>query len=161
EDLTLEDWPERAAKAGLSCIALHHGSAPSRVVAFIKSDRGQAFLERCAKLKLDVEYELHAMRELLPRSLFENDKNLFRMNEKGERTPDANLCVHSKGALETVAENALRIAIELVPTTGRYFLWGDDGASWCRCSKCAGLSDSDQALFLENHVVRALRSQRR
>lgn len=160
EDLSLEDWPERAAGACLSTIALHHGSAPSHVVAFVKTDKGQAFLEKCRRLKLEVEYELHAMRELLPRALFEKSPEMFRMNDKGERTPDANLCVHSKAALEIVAENAVNISAVLKPTTGRHFLWGDDGAAWCRCAKCRELSDSDQALYLENHLVRALKSQR-
>src|SRR5579862_3588049 len=70
EDLSLGDWPERAKRAGLSTIALHDGSAPSRVMAFVKSEPGQRFLEDCRRLKLEVEYELHAMHELLPRALF-------------------------------------------------------------------------------------------
>ena len=157
EDLSLSDWPERAARAGLTTIALHHGSAPSHVAAFVKSGPGQAFLERCENLRIRVEFELHAMRELLPRGLFESEKGLFRMNGQGVRTPDANLCVHSEAALEIVSLGAQRIAKDLRPTTGRYFLWGDDGAEWCRCPKCGDLSDSDQALLLENRLLKALR----
>jgi hypothetical protein len=106
-----------------------------------------------------VEYELHAMRDLLPRTLFDKDKNLFRMNEKGERTPDANLCLHSRQALEIVLENAVTMSRTFRPTTSRYFLWGDDGKPYCRCPQCAVLSDSDQALILENHLLDALRTQ--
>ncbi|MBI5705376.1 MAG: DUF4838 domain-containing protein [Armatimonadetes bacterium] len=157
EDLSLRDWPERAAKAGLTTIALHHGSAPSHVMRFVQSDAGQQFLESCRKLGLEVEYELHAMRELLPRALFEKDPSLFRMNDKGGRVPDANLCVCSRAALDAVAQSALRISEVLRPTTGRHFLWGDDGAEWCRCPKCRELGDSDQALLLNNHLVGVLR----
>ena len=97
------------------------------------------------------------MNELLPRGLFSEDASLFRMNEKNVRTPDANCCVHSSRALEIIAENAVALSSVLRPTTGRYFFWGDDSRPWCRCPKCHGLSDSEQALVLENHLLKALR----
>ncbi len=153
-DLSL-DWPERAAKAGLTTIALH--PFPGVVSKFIGSPAGQEFLEKCTRLGLNVEYELHAMGELLPRSLFRTQPECFRMNDKGVRTPEGNLCVHSARALEIVSSNAVRIAQQLKPTTGRYFFWGDDGKPWCRCQQCKEYSDSDQALLLENHLVRELR----
>src|SRR5213082_445804 len=157
EDLSLADWPERAAKAGLTTVGLHHGASPKAVVDFIESPAGSDFLAKCARLGVQVEYELHAVRELLPRALFATEPALFRMNDQGERTPDANLCVHSPRALEVVASNALRLARQLRPTTGRYFFWGDDGRPWCRCPQCREFSDSDQALLLNNHLMGALR----
>jgi len=157
DDLTLVDWPERAHRAGLTTIGLHHSASPKVVIDFVRSERGQTFLEQCRALGLQVEYELHAMRELLPRSLFAANPEFFRMNEKGERTPDANFCVHSGRALEIVAENALAMAELLRPTTGRYFYWGDDAKAWCQCPKCRGLSESDQALVLENYLLAKLR----
>lgn len=113
-------------------------------------------LSRCRRLGLQVEYELHAMKELLPRALFIKDRSLFRMDDKGERVADHNCCVHSAPALEILAENAVRLAQRLRPTTGRYFLWSDDGVSWCRCPKCRTLSDSEQATIVENHLVKSL-----
>ena len=65
-DLTLEDWPERARAAGLTTIALH--PTPRVVLEFVRTERGQGFLDRCGRLGLQVEYELHAMADLLPRS---------------------------------------------------------------------------------------------
>ncbi len=156
EDLTLEDWPERASRAGLTTIALHHQYSPRAVVDAVHSDGGRTFLETCRELGLEIEYELHAMKELLPRELFSKDPSLFRMDDHGQRTPDANLCVHSSDALEVVAEHAVALAESLRPTTSRYFLWGDDGASWCRCARCRDLLDSDQALILENHLWKVL-----
>src|SRR5437867_11853125 len=131
DDLTLSDWPERAKAAGLTTISLHQGASPAVVVKFIQSERGQHFLDQCRKLHLDVEFELHAIKELLPRELFGKDPTLFRMNEKGERVADSNLCVHSERALEIVAEHAVGLAKILRPTTDRYFFWGDDGRHWC------------------------------
>lgn len=100
------------------------------------------------------------MRDLLPRALFSVEPELFRQDASGARTIDANLCVHGGDgrALELACDNALAIARALRPTTGRYFLWADDGAAWCACDRCAPLSASDQALTLENAVVDALRA---
>ena len=152
-DLTL-DWPERARRAGLTTIALH--PFPRNVTEFVQSHDGELFLDTCRELGLHVEYELHAMADLLPRALFDKHPDFFRMNDEGQRVPDANLCVHSTGALEHVTANAVRVARVLRPSTGRYYFWGDDGLPWCRCPKCRALSDSDQALLLENVLVRAL-----
>lgn len=159
EDLTLEDWPERAKRAGLTTIGLH--PTPSVVSAFVQSDRGRQFVDRCRALGLQVEYELHAMRELLPREMFYDDPALFREDEKGQRNPDANLCVHSDRALDLASQSALAIPKTLKPTTNRFYFWGDDGAGWCRCERCRDYSDSDQALMLENHLVAALRHEHR
>lgn len=158
-DLSLGDWPERAKQAGLSTIALHRGISPKEVIRAVESDEGKKLLEECRRLGLEVEYELHAMSELLPRDRFAKDPTLFRMNDKGERTADANLCVHSNSALELIAGLATSLAKKLRPTTGRYFLWGDDGKPWCRCDKCRGLSDSDQALLLANHLWNVLKAE--
>ncbi len=60
--------------------------------------------------------------------------------------------------MEIIAENAVAIARKLRPTTGRYFYWGDDGSPWCRCPQCRELSESEQALAIENNTCRALRT---
>jgi len=154
-DIETLDWPARAQQAGLTTIAMH--IFPHQIAAFVKTDRGQAFLDACRTRSIQVEHELHAMSDLLPRDLFAKDPTMFRMNEKGQRSPDANLCVNSKNALATVCENAVNYAQILRPTTGRYFYWIDDAQPMCRCEKCRGFSDSDQALILENAVLQALR----
>jgi len=154
-DLTLADWPERAQRAGLTTIALH--PFPGVVKEFIASEPGRALLERCRACRLEVEYELHAVRELLPRAHFAAHPEWFRMDDKGDRTPDTNCCVHSKDGMQAIAEAAVAFAEVLRPTTGRYFYWGDDGKPWCRCPACRDLSDSDQALLFTNHLADALR----
>ena len=81
EDLTLVDWPQRAKDAGLTTIGLHHQNSPQAVIRCVKSDLGQRFLEQCQKLGLEVEYELHAMKELLPRELYGKSPEMFRMDD--------------------------------------------------------------------------------
>jgi hypothetical protein len=154
-DVSTWDWPQAAAKAGLNTIALH--GPPGDVVAFVGTERGAAYVERCARLGLEVEYELHAVRDLLPRDLFDRDPAMFRMDEQGNRGPDWNLCVHSPRALDVVRERAAAYAVALRPTTGRYFFWIDDGKPMCRCAQCRGFSESEQALILENALLGALR----
>src|SRR5262245_48660383 len=136
EDLTLADWPERAKKTGLTTIGIHHQNSPQIIIDWLKKDAGQQFLEQCRKVGLEVEYELHAIKELLSRHLFAKNPEFFRMNAKAERSPDANCCVHSERGLEIIAENAVAMAKTLQPTTHRYFYWGDDGQPWCQCPKC-------------------------
>jgi hypothetical protein len=157
EDLTLADWPQRAKDAGLTTIGLHHQNSPQAVVQCVKSDVGQRFLEQCQKLGLEVEYELHAMKELLPRELFAKNPVMFRMDDQGQRVADFNCCVHSAPALQIICENSVEIGKVLRPTTSRYFYWGDDGRPWCQCPKCRELSPSEQALVIENRICRALR----
>jgi len=154
-DLRTLDWPERARRAGLSTIATH--IFPHEVAAFVQTDEGQKFLELCGRLGIQVEHELHAMSDLLPRSLFDKDPTMFPMTDKGDRVRDYNLCVHSRAALDVVAENAREYTKILRSTTGRYFYWIDDGQPMCRCPKCRDLSDSDQALLLEHRVLLAIR----
>ena len=157
DDLQTLDWPLLAHEAGLTTIATH--VTPSQVSKFIQSDKGQGFLGDCKKYNIHVEHELHAMHDLLPRSLFAKDPAMFRMNDKGERVADFNCCVHSKDGMNIITENALHYANILHSTTARYFYWIDDNAPMCRCSQCRELSDSEQALMIENTIVRALRNQ--
>lgn len=156
EDLGSLDWPERAKESGLTTIATH--VTPSQVAGFIQSGKGQQFLKKCRTLGLEVEHELHAMNDLLPRQLFKEDSMMFRMNKEGRRVADFNLCVHSEKAVETVCKNAVKYAVMLKPTTGRYFYWIDDGRPMCHCSKCILYSDSEQALILENDIIKALKT---
>ncbi|MFH1739417.1 MAG: DUF4838 domain-containing protein [bacterium] len=157
DDLTLEDWPARAKQANLTTIALHNHQSIQTVTDLIQSEKGAKFLSQCRELKLEVEYELHAVKDLLPRDLFDKNPALFRMNETGERVPDFNLCVSNEQAIDVVCEKAVAVSEILRPTTGRYFFWGDDAKPWCRCSKCRELSETDQALVLENRILNALR----
>ena len=144
-----------ASAAQLTTIATH--GSPAEVARFMQTVQGRAFLDECRAWGIQVEHELHAVGELLPRELFTEDPSMFRMDEQGQRTPDSNLCVHSKHALDLICKNALSVAQVLRPTTGRHFFWIDDAKPMCRCLQCKSLSDSEQALILENELARVLR----
>jgi hypothetical protein len=159
ETLTWQDWPDRARRAGLNTIALHHPDSPRALLEFVRTGRGRDFLARCKDRGLHIEFDFHAMRDLVPRELFAGDPPLFRTGEDGTRTSDRNFCVHSATAMRIAVENALEFARALRPTTGRHYYWSDGCASWCRCRLCRELSDSDQALLVENAIVEALRRE--
>ena len=153
-DISSWQWPAAAAAAGLTTISLH--GHPEDIAGFLHTERGASCIEECATLSLEVEYELHAVGDLLPRELFARNPDMFRM-EEGQRVAKGNLCVHSAPALELARERAVSYAQTLRPSTGRYFFWTDDNLPMCRCSRCRGLSDSDQSLILENALLDALR----
>ena len=157
KELAEVDWPELAKKSGINTIGTH--ITPSEVAAFMASPEGKAFQRKCRKYGITVEHQLHAMGELLPRELFAEDSTMFRMDSCGRRTADFNCCVHSKKALGIIASNAAKFAKILRPDNHRYYFWLDDNAPVCRCPLCAELSPSEQALTVENRMLREIRKQ--
>ena len=155
-DLETVDWATLAHENGINTIGTH--ITPSQVAAFVQTENGKNFLADCKKYGIHVEHQLHALSDLLPRELFEEDKSMFRMNQDGQRVKDSNLCVHSEKALVIVAENALRYAELLSPDNHRYYFWLDDGAPVCQCPECSAYSPSEQALIVENRMIQKLRT---
>lgn len=151
------DWPRLAREAGLTTIATHIG--PRDVLPFMKSGRGARFLDACAGNGIHVEHELHALDWLLPRSMFATEPALFRMDVNGKRTPDSNCCPSNPFALEIIAGRAVEVARVCRSTTGRYFFWMTDNGAKCNCNKCMPLSGAEQAVIVENAIVRALRAE--
>lgn len=149
------DWPRIAAGSGINTIGTH--VFPKDVLAFMESVKGHAFRDSCRKYGIHIEHQLHAMGELLPRDLFNEDSSMFRMDENGRRQPDFNCCVHSEKALEIIAENAATFAKRLPSDNHRYYFWLDDGGPVCQCEYCAGLTPSEQALVIENRMIKAIR----
>ena len=158
-DLSLADWPERCARAGIGTIALHAARRLDVLADFIASDAGQSFLSRCQKLGIAIEYELHAMSELLSRELYYKDPTLFRIDASGRRNQDFNCNPFSATALDIIAEKAVKYARIFKPTTHRYFYWPDDGAQWDSSAAGKELNAGAQALLVENHILKALRRE--
>ena len=151
------DWPQIAHDAGIDVLATHVG--PKDVIPFLQNARGRKFLADCRRYGIGVEHELHALEYLLPRALFESEPELFRMDDKGNRRNDANCCPSHPRALAIIASNAVEVARICRPTTHRYYFWMTDDKPVCFCPECRPLSASDQAVLVENAIVRALRAQ--
>ena len=159
-----ESWLDRVSDAGLNTLGLHpvggrnaHVSLEEAVAAH-PLPRFRLLRQRAAERGIQMEYEAHAMRWLLPRSVFRENPEWFRMNEAGERTDDFNFCVSNSDALSYVAERTQLLARLLDTGSDRYFFWLDDVSGFsCRCPECRRLSPSDQQLRAVNAMLTGLR----
>ena len=117
----------------------------------------EVLLAEMATRDLSWEAGGHIIPLLLPRELFEQKPELFRMTTKGERHPSGNLCVSNDEAIATVVENAVKYA-EARPQAEVIHLWGEDlvDGGWCCCERCRDLLPQDQYLKVCNAVARAL-----
>ncbi len=153
-------WVEMAHDAGLNVIGLHSDTRLEtlpKLKAFLESENGTVFLAECEKYKIEVEYEQHILRELLPRDLFDEHPEFFRVDKEGKRNGDYNMCFTSKEAMEIVKKNAVEMAHWIRPTSHRYFFWTDDVQLYCNCPECGQYSPSEQVLLYENAVLEALK----
>ena len=141
DDLYTMDWPALAHESGINTIGTH--MHPGQVIEFMQSEKGKTFMEDCRKYGINVEHQVHAMSELLPRELFKEDPDMFRMNKNGDRTDDFNCCAHSEKALDIIAAKAAEFAALLPSDNHRYYFWLDDGKETCYCPKCREYSVSE------------------
>lgn len=159
-DLDWEGWIEGMQQAGLNYLGLC--SSFGDLLGFAVSPRGQAVLAAAVDAGIEVNFEMHVLSSLLPRHLFERSPELFRMDEAGNRTADANFCVSNETARAIVGENAREFSARLrkLGDFGRHYFWPDDYQPWCHCPDCRELTYSDQALTYANLVCEALRKVR-
>lgn len=124
---------------------------------FLESNEGETLLLECKINNIFVEYEVHALQELLPRNLFVENPEYFRIDEEGKRNNDFNMCFSSQAAYKEIEKKLLEIVKWLKPTTNRYFFWTDDVKdAFCNCESCINYSESEQALIYENRLLEIL-----
>lgn len=143
------DWIGKMKENGLNTISIFGQDYQSDVYAEMK----QKFIDN----GIDFVYEEHAMTWLLPRNLFENHPEYFRMDKEGIRRPDFNGCPSNKETLAIVYENAKILGKANAPTNHKYYFWLYDGGEKCYCDECRDLNDSDQGLLFENTIIKALK----
>ena len=158
-----ETWIRRVREGGIRLLGLHPNpkdSSPEQMQAWCETEENRRFLAELRRGGVQIEWEIHALSWLLPRTLFETHPDFFRMNEAGERTPDHNLCCGNEAALETLRQNAAKLARLLPSDTHRYHFWLDDVASGrCCCPHCRELSAADQALIVYHAILEGLRRE--
>ncbi|MBU4465049.1 MAG: DUF4838 domain-containing protein [Actinobacteria bacterium] len=155
-----------ATRAGTTTLGLHPiPEAPAEddlslesMLRQIREPEFRRLADGARSRGIDLEFEFHAMNVLLPRAEFADHPEWFRMNDRGERTAQLNLCPSNPDALETVAGNSGWLVEQLAEfSTHRYFFWTDDNGDYCHCAPCSQLSPSDQALTIYNHILRGVR----
>ena len=147
-------------RAKINLIGLHSNTLTENLDSlkiFLKSPNGQLLIDLCKKNKIEVEYECHVLQEILPRSLFNNHPEYFRVDTNGVRRGDLNMCFSSEEAWFVVERNTTELLKWIQPTTNRYFFWIDDSYDgFCHCDKCNLYSPSDQALLYENRMLKII-----
>ncbi len=159
-----EKWIDRMVRNGISILGIHPAGGGKahlslhELIQMLEEPSYRSLLDYAAAKGLAIEYEMHAMRYLLPAEEFLSHPEWFRMNSRGERTSDCNCCASSSEALDYIAENAALLAKKLYRSSNRYFFWTDDGKNIsCHCPKCMGYSASDQQLIILNRILKRLK----
>ena len=160
-------WIDRAAEAGITVLGIHPKGgqrAPiylAEMVEMMKTPEYRALIDYAHERGLEIEYEIHAASYLVPRALFHEKPELFRVNEKGERTPHLNFCPSSEEAMRILAENAAALAEALYGSNDNFYFWLDDcRGSACGCEKCREYTSSEQQMLAVNAMARAVRAKK-
>ena len=163
EELSYE-WIDRLCDAGIGSLGIHPRGGKKayetleELLALMQSDQYREMIDYARARGREVEYELHAAGYLMPRALFIEHPEYFRMNEHGKRTEDCNFCVTNAEALDLYAKRSLELALSLYGSNHRFYFWMDDGHQLhCHCPRCRDLSPSDQQLLVLNRVLREIR----
>jgi hypothetical protein len=143
--------------ADLNLLGIHSNTPSENLLslkAFLRSNEGQLLIKECKKQHISIEFESHALQEILPRELFIEHPEYFRKDEHGERQKKYNMCFTSEGAFKEIKKNILELTKWLKPTSHRYFFWTDDVKnSFCNCDSCKKYTESEQALLYENKLL--------
>ncbi len=157
-------WIDKLANAGIDTLGIHpRGGALAHqslkeLVARTETAEYRELIDYAHRRGLEVEYEIHAAGYLMPRELFSEHPEYFRVNEAGERTADRNFCVSNRDALDLFADRAAELALALYGSSHNFYFWMDDGQQLqCHCPKCRSLSPSDQQLIVLNRVLQKIK----
>ena len=161
EDFT-DEWLGWAKSGELTNIGLHKLAIPgTNSIDSLLNELDDGFRRRVDKFEkadITVEYELHALEWLLPRALFKEKPELFRVHA-GARASDMNCCVSNSEALDIISERAYGLAKKLNQNSHNYYYWTDDAYdSFCACEKCGRLSGADQNMILVNAMLRGVKA---
>ena len=155
------DWLNLLLESGFNTVGLHslyqYGGLEGYINWLLQEDT-QALLKKFEQSGIIIEHQLHAVDWLLPRSLFAIHPEWFRVNDKGERVNDWNLCVSNEEALRFLENSAYKLALLLNQKSHNYYIWADDCLnSICYCESCQKLSGADQSMIITNHILRGLK----
>lgn len=164
EELDMK-WLEDIKKANINVLGIHPVGgrrAPRTLAAAIemfKTEEFQTLIQTAKDMGIAVEYEAHALRYLLPKDLFEEHPDWFRMTEDGQRVPDVNMCVTNEEALSYLTDRTEELTRVLDTGSDRVYWWSDDveGGSLCHCENCRKLTAADQLMKMTNAIGRGVR----
>jgi len=145
-DYTVEEWLRFYAKLKFNALA--------------HDDIGD--LQLAEELGLRLEVGGHGLSQMLPRELFTDKPELFRMFQpedfNGKRLSDSNFCITNHESREIVKKTFQE---KLKSVQGAYGIhaWADDlpAGGWCLCPSCRSFSPEDQSMLAMNLLADAAR----
>jgi len=156
----------RLVDANVSVLGIHPVGGPKafeslkELILKFKDPDFKKILDYALSKGLDIEYEFHAASYLLPRELFNENPELFRMNEYGKRVTDFNFCASNPETLKIVAKHGAELAEQLYGNNNNFFFWMDDGKNaYCNCPKCKSLTPSDQQTIMLNAILSKIKEK--
>lgn len=154
-------WEQRLLAGNLNLMAIHADTIfepMDSLKKFVESDCGRELLSACDSHGIKYEFEIHALEHLLPRELFNEHPEYFRMDSEGNRVQQYNMCFTCEEAYGPIRERMHEWLTWLKPTTHRYLFWTDDIAdTFCQCENCRQYSCSELSLIYENHLIDIIR----
>ncbi len=155
------DWLELLKGTQINTVGLHslyqYGGLDGHL-NWLQREDTQALIAEYEKNGIMVEHQIHAVDWLLPRGLFQTHPEWFRMDDKGERTPNWNLCVSNEEALAYVEASAYKLASLLGQKSHEYYIWSDDcEGALCYCEKCRKYNGADQNMLIAQSILRGLK----
>ncbi len=162
-----QEWIDRARVNCIDVIGIHPVGgyiacqSLKDMVGKFNNRNFTKLIDYAADNGIKIEYEMHAASYLMPRELFDEHPEYFRVDETGNRNNDKNFCVSNEEALQYVSNAALELASKLYRSSDRYYFWMDDVKNKkCMCDKCRKLSMSDQQMIFVNAVLKEIQKNR-
>jgi hypothetical protein len=150
------NWIDFAAKARLNRFAFHSvDSDPNWYFAH----RGELVAE-CLKRGIEIEIGGHFQSMFLPRSLYKEHPDWFRMDATGKRIADQNFNPFSPDALAYLVRGAAEF-FSKAPEAKMYHAWADDieGGGWSKEPGREAYAASDQALIAANAMLAGINAK--
>jgi hypothetical protein len=150
------DWIDFSAKVRLNRVAFHY-TWPARDWYLVLQSK---LVPELRKRGLEIEVGGHFLSTFMPRTLFPQHPDWFRMNEQGKRANDFNLNPFNEEALDYLADGAIEY-LRRMPEASLFHLWADDieGGGWSHEPGKDDYTPSDQSLLVSNYLVERLREK--
>lgn len=159
-------WISLAKANGIKRLSLHPWGGKrahktlEELLSVLESTEYRAKIDRLMDSGIEIGYEFHAASYLLPRELFSEHPEYFRMDENGNRVENGNFCFSNFEACSIVAKNAAVLAKRLYRSSNDYYFWLDDARkASCHCPKCQKHSFADHQLRVMQSMLREIRKE--
>ena len=151
-------WIDKMADGGVDVLGIHPVGDMEELLTKMEGAEFRELLDYAISKGMQIEYCFHALSYVLPRKLFESNPEYFRINEKGERSKDFNMCPSNLDALEIITEKAYELAGRLYGNNEKFHFWiDDDDGGFCKCERCSKMTASDQQMVMLGAMIKGVK----